>query len=159
MVRRVFRTANAARFPIVVHMRTLDRAYGARDAEVFLRELLSETPDIPVQVAHVAGWGAYNAETDAAFGVFADAITAGDRRTANLYFDVTAVAQPGQSDSLRQVMVRRFRQVGMERLLFGLDMAETARQVRERWEFFKQLPLTAEELRAVATNVAPYFRR
>lgn len=35
-LRAVFRVANARRFPIVVHMRTLNPAYGRRDAEVFL---------------------------------------------------------------------------------------------------------------------------
>jgi predicted TIM-barrel fold metal-dependent hydrolase len=158
-LRRIFRAANARRFPIVVHMRTLDKAYGRRDAEVFLRELLPQAPDIPVQIAHVAGWAGYGDETDQALGVFADAISAGDRRTANVYFDLTAVAQPGQSDSVHHVLVRRLRQVGLQRLLFGLDLAETATQVRERWELFKQLPLRPEELRTIATNLAPYLRR
>ena len=158
-LRQVFRVANTRRFPIVVHMRTLDNDYGRRDAEIFLQELLPQAPDVPVQIAHVAGWGGYGAETDRALGVFADAITAGDRRVANVYFDLTAVAQPGQSDSLKQVIVRRLRQIGVQRLLFGLDLAESAVQVRDRWSAFTQFPLTAAELRAIATNVAPYFRR
>jgi predicted TIM-barrel fold metal-dependent hydrolase len=158
-LRRVFRTANTFRLPIVVHMRTLDKGYGREDAEIFLRELLAEVPDVPVQIAHVAGWGGYGTETDDALGVFADAIASGDRRIANVYFDLTAVAQPGQPDSLKQVMVRRLRQLGVRRLLFGLDLVETTAQVRDRWAAFTQLPLTPAERQAIAANVAPYFRR
>jgi predicted TIM-barrel fold metal-dependent hydrolase len=157
-IRSLFRSANERRFPIVVHMRTLDKDYGRRDAAIFLNEILPQAPDIPVQIAHVAGWGGYPNESDQALTVFADAIAANDPRTRNVYFDLTAVTFPGQPDSLKQAMVVRLRQVGIQRLLFGLDMADKAASVRERWEAVKQLPLTTAELRTIASNVAPYLR-
>lgn len=158
-LRKVFRTANARRFPIVVHMRTLDKAYGRQDAETFLRELLPQAPDVTVHIAHLAGWGGFGSETDQALGVFAEAIAAGDRRTANVYFDLSAIASAGQPDSVKQVIVGRLRQIGMQRLLFALDLTESTAQIRQRWDLVKQLPLTPAELRAIATNVAPYLRR
>lgn len=158
-LRQVFSAANARRFPIAVHMRTLDNAYGRVDAEVFLRELLPQTPDIPVHIAHLAGWGGFGPETDQALGVFAGAIAASDPRVANVYFDLTAVAHSGMPDSVKNVIVGRLRQVGVQRLLFGLDLTQTAAQARERWEVITQLPLNPAELRAIATNVAPYLRR
>jgi len=157
-LRRVFRTANDRRFPIVVHLRTLDKTYGRRDAEIFLREILAEAPDTPVQIAHLAGWGGYGGETDQALTVFAEAFAAGDRRTANLYFDLSRVASPAPSDSVKQLIVRRIRQIGVHRMLFAVDVADSAAQVRERWEHIKLLPLDDAELRTIASNVAPYLR-
>jgi hypothetical protein len=48
--------------PIVVHMHTSidnQRKYGAEQASVFLNELLAAAPDVPVQIAHLAGSGGY----------------------------------------------------------------------------------------------------
>jgi predicted TIM-barrel fold metal-dependent hydrolase len=157
-LRHIFRTANARGFPMVVHMRTLDRTYGRRDAEIFLRDILAEAPDTPVQIAHAAGWGGYGTETDQALEVFAEAFEAGDPRTANLYFDLSGVVSPARSDSEKQLIVRRIRQIGVHRMLFAIDVADSAAQVRERWEHLKLLPLEDAELRTIAGNVAPYMR-
>jgi predicted TIM-barrel fold metal-dependent hydrolase len=154
-LRSVFRAANALRFPIVVHMRTLDPTYGRQDAEVFLRDLLAEAPDIPVQIAHLAGWGGYGPETDQALGVFADAIAAGDRRTTNLYFDLSAVVSRGFSTDTKQLIVKRIRQIGIRRVLFAVDGAEPPWTV---WANVMTLPLETAELRTIAGNLAPYFR-
>lgn len=156
-LRGVFRLANARRFPIVAHMRTLDKGYGRIDAGIFLRDILSEAPDIPVQIAHLAGWSGYGPETEQALEVFADAIAAGDTRTANVYFDLTTIAPIG-SDSLRVAIVERLRRIGIQRLLFGIDLADSAAQMRERWLQFTQFPFTADELQMIAGNVAPYMR-
>jgi uncharacterized protein len=158
-LRRIFRAANGRRFPIVVHMRTLDKAYGREDAEIFLREILAHAPDVPVQIAHAAGWGGYGAETDAALAVFAEAAAARDPRMARVYFDLSRVATPPLPDSVRHLLVRRIRQIGVERMLFASDRAEPGALVRrDDWEHLKLLPLDAAELRKIAANVAPYLR-
>jgi predicted TIM-barrel fold metal-dependent hydrolase len=156
-LRRLFRATNARRFPVVVHMRTLDDGYGRTDAEIFLREVLAEAPDVPVQIAHLAGWGGYGPETEQALAVFAEAIASGDRRAANVYFDLTAIAPIG-SDSVRRALVERLRRIGLRRLVFGIDLAENAAQMRERWTRLMEFPFTVEERRAIAGNVAPYMR-
>jgi uncharacterized protein len=159
-LRGIFRTANGRRFPIVVHMRTLDKSYGRQDAEVFLREILAAAPDVPVQIAHAAGWGGYGSETDAAFGVFADAAAAHDPRMANVYFDLSQVVAPSPPDSVKQLLVRRIRQIGVERMLFAVDKVEQAALARrEAWEYITRLPLDAAELRMIAANLAPYLTR
>lgn len=157
-LRQVFRTANTRRFPIVVHLRTLDKTYGRRDAEIFLRDVLGEAPNTPVQIAHLAGWGGYGEETDHALEVFAEAFEAGDPRKANLYFDLSGVASPEQPDSVKQLIVQRIRQISVDRMFFGIDVADSAAQTRERWEHLKFLPLDVAELRTIANNVAPYLR-
>jgi ketosteroid isomerase-like protein/predicted TIM-barrel fold metal-dependent hydrolase len=163
-VREVFRAANARRMAIVVHMRasiSRKRPYGAAQARLFLEQLLPLVPDIPVQVAHLAGTGpGYDdPPSDSAMAVLAEAVQRGDPRTRRLWFDVTTVADPGISPANAARLVKRIRQVGVERILYGSDAAigENLRP-RAGWAAFRRLPLTDSELDRIARNVAPHLR-
>ncbi len=153
-VARVFQAANAARLPMAVHLWT-DRTYedeGAEHATAFLNRILPAAPDVVVQIAHLAGGGR---TTDAAFEVFADAVAAGDPRTRNLYFDAATSVVPGLYQGDVDLLARRFRQVGMDRILYGSDMG----LAREGWQAFRSLlPLSDDEIIDISDNVAPYMR-
>jgi predicted TIM-barrel fold metal-dependent hydrolase len=152
-LRRVFAAANERRLPIAAHLWT-DPNYGRAEAEVFLNQILPAAPDIPVQIAHFAGGGP--GYTDEALEVFADAISAKDPRTKNLYFDIATVAD-SQSKEVLQKFAARIRQVGLHRILFGTDMGPPP--ARLSWLTFRTtLPLTDEEFKAIAGNLAPYLR-
>jgi hypothetical protein len=92
---------------VAVPMRTsldLGRHYGADEARVFLDQLLPAAPDVPVQIAHLAGAGGYDADIDSALGVFTDAIASHDARMKNVWFDVAAVVRPEMTaDELKQI--------------------------------------------------------
>lgn len=160
-VRRIFEAANRHRMAIVVHMRTsldLRRRYGADAARVFLNELLPAAPDVPVQIAHLAGSGGYAAATDSALSVFTDAIARHDPRMKNVWFDASGVVRPGMSSDELQQIAARIRQLGVERVLYGSDAATNPLAYpRAGWEAFQRLPLTAAEFRVIANNVAPYM--
>src|SRR5215210_1319216 len=152
-VRRVFAAANERRLAIVAHLWT-GESYGRKEAEIFLSQILPAAPDITVQIAHFAGGGP--GYTDEALEVFAEAIAAGDPRTKNLYFDVATVAD-GQSDEVLQTFAQRIRQVGLHRVLYGTDAAPPT--ARQSWRNFRTtVPLSDDELRTIAGNVAPYLR-
>lgn len=152
-VRRIFAAANERRLAIVAHLWT-GESYGRKEAEIFLSQILPAAPDITVQIAHFAGGGP--GYTDDALEVFAEAIAAGDPRTKNLYFDVATVAD-GQSDEVLQTFAQRIRQVGLHRVLYGTDAAPPT--ARQSWRTSRTtVPLTEEELRTIAGNVAPYLR-
>ena len=152
-VRRVFAQANERRLAIVAHLWT-GRDYGREDAEIFLSQILPSAPDITVQIAHFAGGGP--GYTDEALEVYAEAIAAGDPRTKNLYFDVATVADV-KSDELLRTFAMRIRQVGPQRVLFGTDLGPPA--ARQSWANFRAtVPLTDEEFKTIAGNVAPYLR-
>lgn len=160
-VRRIFEAANNYRMAIVVHMRTsldLRRRYGADAAHVFLNELLPAGPDVPVQIAHLAGAGGYDAATDSALSVFTDAIARHDPRMKNVWFDATTVARLGMSPDELQQITTRIRQLGVERVLYGSDAAVNPLAYPQAgWEAFQRLPLTEAEFRVIANNVAPYM--
>ncbi len=161
-VRRIFEAANRYRMAIVVHMRTsldLRRKYGSDAARVFLNELLPAAPDVPVQIAHLAGAGGYAAATDSALNVFTDAIAGQDPRMKNVWFDATVVVRPGMSPEVLQQSAARIRQLGVERVLYGSDAAVSPLAYpKAGWEAFQRLPLTEAEFEVIANNVAPYMR-
>jgi predicted TIM-barrel fold metal-dependent hydrolase len=161
-LREVFRAANAHHMAIVVHMRasiSKKRPYGAAQARVFLEQVLPMAPDVPVQVAHFAGTGpGYDdPPSDEAMGVLADAVERHDPRTRNLWFDVASLANgapPGDAERL----VRRIRQVGVDKVLYGSDSAAGDNlRPREAWAAFRALPLTQDEVARIRTKLAPYF--
>lgn len=162
-LRAVFSAANRHRMAIVVHMRpsvTRKREYGPSYARAFLEELMPMAPDVPVQVAHLAGAGSYAAgPIDEALGMLAAALSKRDPRVKNLYIDVSGVAGLGNWRTHAPLIARRIREIGVDRILYGSDGAGGANPApKEAWAFFRELPLTEEEFRTIANNVAPYLR-
>jgi predicted TIM-barrel fold metal-dependent hydrolase len=150
----VFEAANARRMPVIIHMRTMNPDYGQRDAEIFISQVLAKAPDVPVQIAHLAGWGGYGPETDAALSVFANAFASHDPRVSRVLFDLSQVT--GGSAATSAGMIQRIRAIGVDRMLFAVDRAGTPSQA---WESIRRLPLEPDELRRIATNIAPWLPR
>jgi predicted TIM-barrel fold metal-dependent hydrolase len=162
-LRRVFRAANGYQMAIVVHMRTSvtkRRPYGANQARIFLNDLLPEVPDIPVQIAHLTGPGGYDDPAiDQAVMALAEAVANHDPRMTDVYFDVSGVAGIGQWAEKATVIATRIRQLGIGRILYGSDGATGGNAApREAWATFRQLPLTEDEFRTIASNIAPYMK-
>lgn len=164
-LKAIFRAANSHRMAIVVHMRasiSKQRPYGPDQARAFLA-LLSFAPDIPVQIAHLAasGPGYDDPQAHSVLEVLADAVAKKDPRTRNLWFDVTTVAVPGNSAEISALLVKRIRQIGVKRILYGSDAAVGSNPnllPREAWEAFRRLALSKKEIKTIAKNVAPYLR-
>lgn len=161
-VKKVFEAANGYRMPIVVHLRTSidnNRKYGADQARVFLKELLAAAPDVPVQIAHLAGSGGFDSTIDSALSVFTDAIAKHDASMKNVWFDVTVVVRPTMSPDDLQCIAARIRQIGIERVLYGSDAAANPLAYpKAGWAAFQRLPLSPAELHVIATNIPPFMR-
>jgi predicted TIM-barrel fold metal-dependent hydrolase len=160
-VKQVFQAANRHRMPIVVHMHSsIDnhRNYGAAQARVFLTELLPAAPDVAVQIAHLAGAGRLDPATDAALGVFVDAIAKHDARMKNVWFDASLGMPASTPAEDLQRIAARIRQIGVSRVLYGSDSATPTTSPEAVWAAFRRLPLTEAEFVAIAGNIAPYMR-
>jgi predicted TIM-barrel fold metal-dependent hydrolase len=160
-VRLVFSEANRLKLPIVIHPRT-NRADARATTEAFLTRVLPAAPDVPVQVAHLHGGGAYS---EAALSLYAEAVASGSPATRRLLFDVTDIALTArgagaQSQATMETITALMRRIGLDRMLYGSDPAVFGRAApREGWaEFRAVMPLTDEELAIIAQNVAPYLR-
>jgi predicted TIM-barrel fold metal-dependent hydrolase len=158
-VRQVFRAANEKRLPIVVH--TLGPGGHVREkAMAFLDQILPAAPDIPIQIAHLGGSGP-NYDGEEALAVFAEAISKGDRRLKNVYFDVASEVTRTTPQETLNLVARRLRQIGLRRVLYGSDRAGTPDDRSAGtwdWKAFRRLPLTEDEFRTIAENVTPYAR-
>jgi len=158
-VRRVFKAANDARLPIVVHISTAEtrktEITAKESSTIFLDQVLPVAPDIDIQLAHLAGSGGFDPINVAAFTVFEDAILSGDKRTKNLYFDLAEVSNKESAARL----VKEMRRVGLKRFLFGSDRSGNNNPPPgEAWKRFLQLPLTDDEFKSIAANVMPWAR-
>ncbi len=155
-LRAVFSAANRGGLAIVAHVRPRGAAgYGAEHSRILLEQILPAAPDVPVQIAHMAGSGpAYGPDEPMAF--LAEAFAAGDPRLRNVYVDLAGLAP--QSEETWTLMATRLRQVGLERVLFGSDMHPNPPLLTAWATLRRELPLTDEEIAAVADNVAPYLR-
>jgi predicted TIM-barrel fold metal-dependent hydrolase len=139
-----------------VHARNND-GYGAREARVVIDELLPAAPDVPVQMAHLWGGGAFAPE---ALAVYAEAVAARHPATRNFIFDATDAAYAATSPEQSALIARRMRQIGLDRIIYGSDGAFDGHpDAKASWlAFRKALPLTDDEFATMAANVAPYLR-
>lgn len=162
-VREVFRAADQHRMAIVVHMHssvTRHRPYGAKEARIFLDQVLPAAPHVPVQIAHLAGSGGYDDPgVDEALSVFIDAIARHDPRMAHVYFDICGVAGMGHWQEKKSLIAKRIRQIGVNRILWGSDGAfgggVTPEEARRA---FQELPLSKREFQTIDSNLTPYMR-
>lgn len=162
-VRAVFRAADEHGMPIVVHLHssvTRHRPYGAKEARIFLKEVLPAAPHVSVQIAHLAGSGGYDDRgVDEALSVFIDAIAHHDPRMAHVYFDISGVAGLGHWQEKKDLIAKRIRQVGVKRILWGSDGAFGGGLTPEEAKRdFEELPLSKEEFRTIDNNLTPYMR-
>jgi len=175
MLRSIFAAADRLRMPILIHLRT-DAVWDAKSSvRIFVEKVLPSAPDIPVQVAHLGGWGGYDRNTDHALSTFAGHCAAHPGRCRRLYFDIAAVvlkpndgnAAPGSD--LRSLwdeqkdfstgstcLAANLRRIGLSRILFATDWpvvtaADYVRTLRTN------LRLTPSEVDQIFNNLAPYF--
>jgi predicted TIM-barrel fold metal-dependent hydrolase len=155
-LKKVFRAGNRNRMAILVHAHAnvnFKRPYGARQARIFLEQLLPEAPDIIVVLAHMAGAGGFDEYTQQAVAVYAEAIAHHDLRVRKLYFDACISANPAEASLLTQ----RIREIGVSRVLYGSDAPVKGNFPVDALGRWHKLPLTVEEFHAIEMNGAPFL--
>lgn len=172
----VFRKANRLRMAILIHVHPDDDKWdGRRDGQIFMEQVLPLAPDVPVQVAHLAGWGGYDRTADAALSVMADQCLSRPSLCDHLYFDISAAivppsaaqAPPGSDLRFmydnqksfpegREHLAANLRRLGLKRILFATDWP-----IATPKDYIKllrsDLPLTSAEIDEIFHNIAPYF--
>jgi predicted TIM-barrel fold metal-dependent hydrolase len=174
-LRKVFAAAERLGMPILIHLRTDETWDGWHNVQVFLEKVLPLASHVPVQVAHLGGWGGYDQTTDDTLSAFAKACEDDPNRCRNLYFDISAVvlspasarAAPGSDERLLwdeqkdfaegpERLATSLRRVGLSRILFGTDWPnETA--INYFGTLRHGLRLSPTEINQILSNIAPYF--
>lgn len=162
-LRRAFEAASAYHMTITIHMHasvTRKRPYGAKEAQIFLDQVLPAAAGTYIQIAHFAGAGGYDDPgTDEALRVFIRAIQNHDARMEKVYFDITNVAGLGNWKEKKDLIAQRTREVGVDRVLFGSDgYFGGGFTPAQAFADFRSLPLSDAEFRTIENNVTPYMR-
>lgn len=174
-LRDVFAKANRFRMPILIHLRSDEVWDAKRIVQSFMDQVLPSAPDVPVQIAHLGGWGGYDRTTDDALSTFVRSCSVHPDRCRRLYFDVAAVvlspadgnAPPGSDSRILWEAQRDFlegpvrlaanlRRIGLSHILFATDWplvnaSDYVRRLRTN------LLLTPLETDQIFSNLAPYF--
>lgn len=172
-LRDAFAAANRLRMPILIHLRS-DTVWDAkRNVQIFMKQVLPSAPDVPVQIAHLGGWGGYDRTTDDALSIFADNCAANPAPCRRLYFDIAAVvldpADPALGGDDRFLwdqqkdfadgpprLAANLRRIGLSRVLFATDWPVT--NVKDyALRLRTTLRLTPIEIDQIFRNQAPYF--
>ncbi|MDX1579528.1 MAG: amidohydrolase family protein [Gemmatimonadota bacterium] len=162
----VFQKSDRLGLPIVIHLKNPRAAYGRRAVETFVEEVLPSAPDVPVQVAHLAGDGGFDEATREAVDAFAAAIEDRPEVTRRLFFDYSATPIPtalarGDSALLERVhemnrmVMASLRKIAPERLVYGSDWPAISAPVY--LGIRSSLDLDEEELAALLEGAAPYL--
>jgi predicted TIM-barrel fold metal-dependent hydrolase len=160
-MQELFALAQRRRAPVLIHMRARGGTnYGAEDARIFLDKIVPTARDIEIVIAHLGASGpGYSAQHDEVLAVFADAAERKDPRMANVYFDVSSNVTNEITPDHAALVVRRIRQLGPARMLYGSDLSPPGGSIAQGWQIFRtKLPLTDAELQQIANNRTRFAR-
>lgn len=148
----VFKAASENHWIIMIHMRTRAEDYGAKDVEIFLRDVLPAANGGPVMIAHAGGWGGTNPFTLGALGAFADAVERDPKLRATLWFDLAQVFDEETKPEDLKALTALIRRIGPARFVTGSDwpFAESLRAYYA--QTYPLLPLTKDEWAAVSAS-------
>lgn len=155
-LRTFFAAADRLRMPIVIHLGSKG-GFGRKEARLFLDQIMSAAPNIPVQIAHLSS----GLQQPEALRELAEARAANSPLAANLYFDLSVGSfadLPVQQGNFLADMIRK---IGLEHVLYASDElpGDHHAPTWKHWAEMRQnLPLTEEEFAAIADNITPYMR-
>lgn len=155
-LRTVFDMARRSHLAIMIHMRTRDEDYGARDVETFIRDVLPAAGDTPVQIAHAAGWGGIDPQTLSALGAFASAIETHPGIAKNLTFDLAAVWKKDTPQPDLQALAGLIHRIGAEHFVPASDYPFSDDLTPYYAERYPALPLSEAEWRTIRSNRKDY---
>lgn len=160
-IRAAFLAAHSNRMAVTFHMRSRSPDFGPQDVETLLNEILIHTPDLPLHIAHLGGWGGYDKQTDAALQTWILALDEGEIvKRSHVTFDMAAIVFDESSDQENHFAVGRLREIGLENIIFGTDW--TYLQSPDEYQdllFDKLQPIYSEkEIALMMSNKAHYLR-
>ena len=149
---RVFAAANQAGLAITVHMRTRAPDYGAQDVNLFLDQVLTRAPDVPVILAHAGGWGGLDAATWRAMDAFASAFEAGHPAVSKVYFELGQVYKADTPEADLERLASLVRRIGVDRYLVGSDWPFSGNLDVYLNQTLYRLPLSPDEWKQIRLN-------
>jgi predicted TIM-barrel fold metal-dependent hydrolase len=152
-VAEVIRVASAEGLPLVIHVG--GGRFNARDAELFIRDILPSAGRSWVQIAHAGGGMPRQGDNNiAVLRTFADHIVRDDPATRRVLFDLSYVPAPDETPQATAALLEQIRRIGIKRFVFGSDfnVLTPLQEIRD----IEKLGLSSEELQTLRRNCAPW---
>lgn len=130
-LQKVFAFANRYNLLLLVHFRSGQKWDGSANTEIFIKQILPFARNTKLVIAHMAGWGGYDRQTDKALTLIAAYLHSG--KTPHLYLDISAVFPLGLGkDYAKSVKGRiawhpliafkkQIKKIGTDHIVFGTD--------------------------------------
>ena len=133
-IQDLFKVVDHPDMNILIHLRTRNPEFGAKDVDTFISDILPYAPQSTFIIAHAAGWGGYDEANDAALNSFIKAINSGKLKKSRVYLDVAAVVIPEEIKPYYPIseevlneqtaqFLKRFRTLNIENWVYGSDWA------------------------------------
>jgi len=148
--------------PILLHFKSRSPEYGKKDAEILIDEIIANTPNLKLQIAHLGGWGGFDKSTQEVFSTFIEKFdTNPELKKENIYFDFSGIIvtkrefTPGALDITsvenHKMIAEMLKKWGLDNIAFGTDYQyQTPKAYLEYLKNY--LPLTEKELEDILDN-------
>lgn len=160
-IKALFLHVSEKNIPILMHFRSRNPEFGKKDAEILIDEVISEIPNLKLQIAHLGGWGGFDQSTKEVFSTFIEKYNANpDLKKENVYFDFSGIIVTDRESVLgldktteedHEEMAHMMRQWGLDYIVFGSDYQYHSPQGYVNY-IKKYLPLTRREIRNFLNN-------
>jgi predicted TIM-barrel fold metal-dependent hydrolase len=130
-LQKVFAVANKYNLLLLVHFRSDQKWDGITNTEILLKQILPFAKNTKVVIAHMAGWGGYDRQTNKALTLIAAYLHSD--KTSPLYLDISAVFPLGSDKDLAKsikgratwhpliAFKKQIKKIGTDHIVFGTD--------------------------------------
>ena len=158
-IKTLFTRASEKDVSILLHYKSRSPEYGARDAEILIDEIISQIPDLKLQIAHLGGWGGFDNSTREVLLTFIEKYNSDPSLNKdNIYFDLSAVIVTDREASLglqntsefHEEIANMLRDWGLDHIAWGSDYQYQT--PKKYLEYLDLLPLTEDEKVQILDN-------
>ncbi len=159
-IQALFEVVDKDEMTIMIHLRTRNPEYGAKDVAVFINDLLPHVSKAKIIIGHGAGWGGYDEATDQALDAFIEGFKDGSIDPSRVYMGVGAVIMPGLPQERTDIFLKKFRSIKKENWIFGSDWSPGLSPLDpvSYLATLREAGLTDEEAQKLISNQLPFVK-
>ncbi|QEM13523.1 amidohydrolase family protein [Mucilaginibacter rubeus] len=132
-LQKVFAVANKYKLLLLVHFRNSEKWEGAANTKILLKQILPFAKNTKVVIAHMAGWGGYDRQSDKALRLISAYLHSNKEPGSNLFLDVSAVfpldENSNHTKSVKRnttwhqliALKKQIKKIGTDHIVFGTD--------------------------------------
>lgn len=160
-IKQLFTHVSEKGIPILLHFRSRSPEFGKEDAEILIDNVISEIPNLKLQIAHLGGWGSFDRSAKEVFATFIEKYNSNPYlKKENIYFDISGVIVTDREKELGldvtteedlKKLARMLKEWGLDNIVFGTDYQyQTQTGYLEYMKTY--LPLANYEIQNILNN-------